>query len=109
MLDQLSAPELALPLPEESSELKREIFRLRDEVVGLRAELGQAETRIKRHVEIAHLESAPEPATHIEYLEGVVRDLQFQIDEIRRSATWRLGRFLMSPLRLMKSLARKPS
>lgn len=105
----LTSPELPVPLPDDSLELKREIFRLRDEVVGLRAELGEAESRIKQIVEIAHLENTIDPTAHIDYLKGVVRDLELQLDEIRVSATWRLGRIAMSPIRLMKSLLRKSS
>lgn len=109
MSDRLTSPELPLPLPDDSLELKREIFQLRDEVVGLRAELGESESRIKQIVEIAHLESTIDPTAHIDYLKGVVRDLELQIEEIRESATWRLGRFVMSPIRFVKSLSRRSS
>lgn len=95
-------PTKPLPLPSSIEELRREVLRLRDEIVGLRAQLAEAEVTIKRQHDVHALTASPEPAVHVEYLKGVVADLESQLIATRSSTTWRLGRLLLAPARAFR-------
>ena len=90
------------PLPRDREELEIELFRSRDEFIALRARLAQSEIEVKRLRESATLKYFTSPTEHLDYLEGLVKDLEFQILELKKSTTWRIGRFIMSPIRLLK-------
>jgi len=102
--DQFSnlSPVMAKPLPTEPLELQREVLRLRDEILGLRARLAEAEVVIKRTSEVKTVGSVNEAADHVEYLVGVVADLEKQLAEVKASSTWRIGRAMLLPVRLVK-------
>ena len=102
------APVKPRALPRATEELQHEVLRLRDEVIGMRARLAEAEAVIKRQVEIQTISSSVDPAIHVEYLKGVVEDLEKQLKDIRSSSTWRLGRLLLAPVRVFKRSG-KPS
>ena len=102
------APVKPRSLPQEQIELQREVLRLRDEVIGHRARLAEAEVVIKRQVEMQAISASVDPAIHVEYLKGVVEDLEKQLKDIRSSSTWRLGRLLLAPVRVFKRSG-KPS
>lgn len=82
--------------------LHKEIYTLRDEVLGLQARLAQAEVVIKKYKEGEALDFVMDPSAHVEYLETVISDLEFQIRDIKSSSTWKLGRVLLSPIRLFR-------
>lgn len=96
------APVRPKALPKEPDALGREVLRLRDEVIGLRARLAEADVVIKRQSEMQAISALIEPSVHVEYLQGVVQDLETQLADIRASATWRLGRLLVAPIRVFK-------
>ena len=89
-------------LPDDVHGLRLEIYALRDEILGFQARLAGAEIIIKKCKESEASGISMEPAVHVEYLETVVADLEFQIREIKSSSTWKLGRLLLSPLRVFK-------
>lgn len=89
-------------LPDDVEDLHLEIYALRDEVLGLQARLAQSEVTVKKLKEGEALEFAMDPLAHVDHLETVVNDLEFQIREIKASSTWKLGRFLLTPIRLLK-------
>jgi len=89
-------------LPDDVHGLHLEIYALRDEILGVQARLAEAEIIIKKCKESEASEISMEPAVHVEYLETVVADLEFQIREIKSSSTWKLGRLLLSPVRIFK-------
>lgn len=89
-------------LPDDVHGLHLEIYALRDEILGVQARLAQAEMTIKKYRESEALGISMEPAVHVEYLETAVADLEFQIQEIKSSSTWKLGRLVLSPVRLFK-------
>jgi len=90
------------PLPRDREDLEIELLRLRDEFIGMRARFAQSEIELKRLRESANLKSFTSPTEHVDYLEGVVKDLESQISALKKSTTWRIGRFIMSPIRLLK-------
>lgn len=90
------------PLPTEMPQLQHEVLRLRDEVIGLRALLAEAEVVVKSRSEHDAIRYKDQASDHIEYLQGVVADLEDQLEAIRVSSTWRLGRALLLPVRLFK-------
>jgi hypothetical protein len=70
--------------------------------MGLRARLAEAEVVIKRMSEMKAIGSSNEAAGHVDYLTGVVADLEKQLAAIKSSSTWRIGRALLFPIRLVK-------
>lgn len=103
--------------------IDEELMRLRDEVIGLRARLDEANYRLaaaaadsldqRRALEIeraAH-EAVVIELKHVQRERNAVLDardeigrLRFQIDELHRSRTWRLGRFLLLPIRALRKV-----
>lgn len=102
------APVKPRALPTAPEELRHEVLRLRDEVIGLRARLAEAEVVIKRQAEMQVISASVDPAIHVEYLKGVVEDLEKQLKDMRSSSTWRLGRLLLAPVRVFRRSG-KPS
>lgn len=96
------SPFLPEPLPTEQTDLQREVLRLRDEVIGMRARLAEAEVVVKRMTESDAIRTSDHAAAHAEYLSGVVADLENQLAAIKTSSTWRIGRALLLPVRLVK-------
>lgn len=95
-------PTKSIPLSSSDEELRHEVLRLRDEVIGLRALLAEAEVTIKRQHDVHALSTSVEPAVHVEYLKHVVADLESQLSATKSSTTWRLGRFLLAPVRVFR-------
>lgn len=98
----VAGPVSKSPLSTNVQELHREIFILRDEVLGLQAQLARAEVTIKKSKEGEAMNFVMDPSAHFEYLETVVHDLEFQIRDIKASSTWKVGRVLLSPIRLFR-------
>ena len=96
----VALPVVSKRLADDVQELHKEIYVLRDEIVGLQARLAQAEVTIKRYKEGQARNFIMDPSAHVEYLETVVDDLEFQIRDIKASSTWKIGRILLSPIRL---------
>lgn len=96
------SPLAAKPLPTEPVELQREVLLLRDDLIGLRARLAEAEVVIKRMSEMKAIGSPVDAVDHVEYLMGVVNDLEKQLAAVKSSSTWRIGRALLFPVRLVK-------
>lgn len=90
------------PLSINCLELQHEVLRLRDEVVGLRARLAEAEVVIKRTSEAGSISSQLNLDERAAYLTGIVDDLESQISAIKSSSTWRIGRALLLPVRIVK-------
>ena len=98
----VAVPVATKRLPDDVHGLHLEIYALRDEILGVQARLAQAEMIIKKYRDSEASATSIEPAVHVEYLETAVADLEFQIREIKSSSTWKLGRLVLSPVRLFK-------
>lgn len=90
------------PLTSDVGELHREIYVLRDEVLALQARLGQTEVLIKKYRDSEALDLVVDPSIHVENLQSRVADLEFQLQSIKASTSWKLGRLLLSPIRLFR-------
>ncbi|GAA3212707.1 class I SAM-dependent methyltransferase [Oerskovia jenensis] len=78
----------------EAAEVEHHALRIRDHVIGLEAQVGRAEAEIKKLQEKN---------------EGLYRELVDVIEDrqqIRSSSTWRAGRALTAPIRLVKRAVR---
>ena len=95
-------PVVAQRLTDDVQELHKEIYVLRDEVLGLQARLAQAEVTTKKYKEGRSLDFVMDPSAHVEYLKTVIDDLEFQIQDIKASSTWKIGNILLSPIRLFR-------
>lgn len=91
-------------LSQDAKELQLEVLRLRDAIFGLRAEKAELSARMHAQTEAAHLGAEADSNDAVEHLELVVHDLQVQLAAIKSSTTWRVGRLLVSPVRLLRSL-----
>jgi uncharacterized small protein (DUF1192 family) len=67
-----------------------------DEVVGLKAELVQARLRADNAVMDA--------SDEVEFLRGELADVRRDLEETRRSITWRIGRGALTPVRMARRL-----
>ena len=97
----------AAALTEDPQDLQIEVLRLRDMVIGLRAENAELAATSMAAAERASLISTPDAEDVVENLELVVHDQQIQLDAIKRSTTWRIGRLLLSPVRWLRSPRRQ--
>ena len=67
-------------------------------------QLGDANAHIASHVaHIQRLESALSDALR---MESANKNLHRQINELKTSATWRIGRVVLTPLRVIKRIIR---
>lgn len=96
------SPLVTKALPSDEADLRLEVLRLRDEVVGLRARLAEAEVVIKRLSEPDALKRSGRPSDHVEHLKLVVADFEKQLAEVKASSTWRVGRALLLPIRIFR-------
>ncbi|MFM8866744.1 MAG: hypothetical protein ACKOFZ_00400 [Ilumatobacteraceae bacterium] len=71
------------------SRLEMELLQNRDYVRGLMAEIGELQDRLAKQHRDLHRE---------------VRKKNNQIDQLKKSATWRIGRLLMTPVRLLRRI-----
>jgi hypothetical protein len=80
-----------------------EILRLRDEVIGLQAELVEARNRIERSLDEDQELRTYSAAGLISYLEAQGEAQAREIALIRNSWTWKIGRIVMTPIRVLKT------
>ena len=89
-------------------ELELTILALRDNVIGCEAKLGELRAELARErarkaradelVEIRFAHAANERA--------ILHDLEKQLHDMQASTTWRIGRAIMKPARLLRSTSR---
>ena len=85
-----------------AADLELEVLRLRDRVLGLRAENAELSAQLAGSIETAALRSGADAETVTEHLETVVHDLDFQLRQVKASTTWRLGSALLRPVRWVR-------
>jgi len=107
---------------------ENETLQLRDEVAGLRARLAEAEHRVSKaegarvdalralddmraeHNEaLVDLQQVKRERDAILELRSEVTRLHRQIQEIHRSRTWRIGRMVLLPIRVLRRVKRLAS
>ena len=103
----------ALSSQDESStirELELTILALRDQLIGseaklgeLRADLQREQARYARAQELFEIRTA-----HASNERAIREDLKKQLDDMRASTTWRVGRAVLKPVQILRS-TRRPS
>lgn len=66
--------------------------------------LGDADAHIKNHLE--HIQRLEQLVADLMKLENVNKDLRLQLDRLQTSATWRIGRIVMLPVRVVKRIVK---
>ena len=66
--------------------------------------LGDADAHIKNHLE--HIQRLEQLVADLMKLESVNKDLRLQLDRLQTSATWRIGRLAMLPVRVIKRIVK---
>jgi hypothetical protein len=96
--------------------LELEVLNSRDFAIGQAAEIGTLRFELEKQAKTAAVHDTNH-REHIARLEDALRDvtrraahadaLRHELSALRASATWRLGRALMLPIRLAKRLLRR--
>lgn len=82
--------------------LQREILRLRDELIGAEAQLGELRARLRVELERRRFDQESREVSDLEHVMTVNADLEHQLADLRTSTTWRLGRAVVRPLSLLR-------
>ncbi len=67
-------------------------------------QLGDANAHIASH--LAHIQRLEAALSDALKLESVIKNLHRQINDLKTSATWRIGKLVMTPLRVIKRIFR---
>lgn len=87
---------------DEVDALQREILRLRDELIGAEAQLGELRARLRIETERRRFDQESREVSDLEHVMTVNADLEQQLDDLKASTTWRLGRAFVRPLSLLR-------
>lgn len=71
------------------AQIEMELLQNRDYVRGLMAEIGELQDRLSKQHRDLHRE---------------IRRKSHQLEQLKKSATWRIGRLVMAPVRLLRRL-----
>lgn len=82
--------------------LKLEILKLRDELMGAEARLGQVKGELLRVAGHGRLKLQPEGIENHAQVLGENRALKQELQQMKKSTTWRIGRLVVRPLSLFK-------
>lgn len=95
-------------LPDDVNQLRLEILRLRDENIGLHAELAEERSRRTMSVGEDQDSNSYSVAGLVSGFEAQIVALSSEIGLIRSSWTWRVGRWVMLPVRVIKRIFGRP-
>ena len=65
-------------------------------------QLGDANTHIQSH--LSHIQRLVDALQDLPKIQKINQDLLLQIVNLRKSATWRIGRLIMLPIRILKKI-----
>lgn len=88
-------------------ELRKEILRLRDELIGAVAREGELRARLEAQSRMAARESEDLSLKTHKLTLAKNRQLETQIDTILHSRTWRIGSFLLKPTKPIRRILRQ--
>ena len=78
--------------------LRREVLRLRDELIGAEAELGNLRAEVTLLTERQRLQQERQVVSDLDHMMAMNASLERQLVDTRGSTTWRLGRMFVRPL-----------
>jgi hypothetical protein len=82
--------------------LKLEILKLRDELIGAEARLGQVKAELLRVAGHGRLKLQADGIENHAQVLTENKALKRELQQLKKSTTWRLGRLLVRPLSLFK-------
>ena len=82
--------------------LKLEILKLRDELIGAEAQLGQVKAELLRVAGHGRLKLQADGIENHAQVLTENKALKRELQQLKKSTTWRLGRLLVRPLSLFK-------
>ena len=82
--------------------LKLEILKLRDELMGAEARLGQVKAELLRLAGQGRLKLQADGIENHAQVLGENRALKQELRQLKKSTTWRIGRLVVRPLSLFK-------
>ena len=82
--------------------LKLEILKLRDELMGAEARLGQVKAELLRLAGQGRLKLQADGIENHAQVLGENRALKQELRQLKKSTTWRIGRIVVRPLSIFK-------
>lgn len=85
-------------------ELELEILRLRDELIGAAAEMGELRAQLNARSLDEHSKELVQAVANTKELKRRLKAAEQQLDEIKGSASWKLGNLIIRPFSFLKRL-----
>jgi len=100
----LQSRDFAIGAAAEASEIPIIRAKFQNQFAESERQLADASEHVKSHV--AHIQRLEAALSDALKLESVNKNLHRQINDLKTSATWRIGKLVMTPLRVIKRIFR---
>ena len=100
----LQSRDFAIGAATEASEIPIIRAKFQNQFAESERQLADASEHVKSHV--AHIQRLEAALSDALKLESVNKNLHIQINDLKASATWRIGKLVMTPLRVIKRIFR---
>ena len=100
----LQSRDFAIGAAAEASEIPIIRAKFQNQFAESERQLADANEHVKSHV--AHIQRLEAALSDALKLESVNKNLHIQINDLKASATWRIGKLVMTPLRVIKRIFR---
>ena len=100
----LQSRDFAIGAAAEASEIPIIRAKFQNQFAESERQLADASEHVKSHV--AHIQRLEAALSDALKLESVNKNLHIQINDLKASATWRIGKLVMTPLRVIKRIFR---
>ena len=100
----LQSRDFAIGAAAEASEIPIIRAKFQNQFAESERQLADANEHVKSHV--AHIQGLEAALSDALKLESVNKNLHIQINDLKASATWRIGKLVMTPLRVFKRIFR---
>ena len=100
----LQSRDFAIGAAAEASEIPIIRAKFQNQFAESERQLADASEHVKSHV--AHIQRLEAALSDALKLESVNKNLHRQINDLKASATWRIGKLVMTPLRVIKRIFR---
>lgn len=101
-LSLLHSRDFAIGAAAEMGEARAEAQKNLDMYIESERQLGDANTHIQSH--LSHIQRLVDALQDLPKIQKINQDLLLQIVNLRKSATWRIGRLIMLPIRILKKI-----
>ena len=100
----LQSRDFAIGAAAEASEIPIIRAKFQNQFAESERQLADANEHVKSH--LAHIQRLEAALSDALKLESVNKNLHIQINDLKASATWRIGKLVMTPLRVIKRIFR---